>query len=179
MYALLDQKQSEVANLCLRLGARRLDIFGSAVRADFDPEHSDLDFLVEFDYAAPAAYAQAFFALKEGLKALFNRPVDLLQLPPHSLSVVSFLLVQDACNRRGVAQRVVAIEDQITTCAEVDDQFANVFAPCHERAALRHLFQNIQRGNDAVDGAVRGGNIVLGKKLVKPYQVQIGLCREP
>ena len=78
MYALLDQKQSEVANLCLRLGARRLDIFGSAVRADFDPEHSDLDFLVEFDYAAPAAYAQAFFALKEGLEALFNRPVDLL-----------------------------------------------------------------------------------------------------
>ena len=78
MYALLDQKRNEVADLCRRSGARRLDVFGSAVRADFDPQHSDLDFLVEFDDAPPAAYAQAFFALKEGLEALFNRPVDLL-----------------------------------------------------------------------------------------------------
>lgn len=78
MYALLDQKRNEVADLCRRSGARRLDVFGSAVRADFDPQHSDLDFLVEFDNAPPAAYAQAFFALKEGLEALFNRPVDLL-----------------------------------------------------------------------------------------------------
>ena len=78
MYALLDQKRSEVADLCRRSGARRLDIFGSAVGVDFDPEHSDLDFLVEFDNAAPAAYAEAFFALKKGLEALFNRPVDLL-----------------------------------------------------------------------------------------------------
>ena len=74
----MDQKQSEVADLCRRSGVRRLDIFGSAVRPDFDSEHSDLDFLVEFDNAAPAAYAQAFFALKEGLEALFHRPVDLL-----------------------------------------------------------------------------------------------------
>ena len=78
MYALLDQKRNEVADLCRRSSARRLDVFGSAVRADFDPQHSDLDFLVEFDDAPPAAYAQAFFALKEGLEALFNRPVDLL-----------------------------------------------------------------------------------------------------
>ena len=76
MYALLDQKRNEVADLCRRSGARRLDVFGSAVRADFDPQHSDLDFLVEFDDAPPDA--QAFFALKEGLEALFNRPVDLL-----------------------------------------------------------------------------------------------------
>ncbi len=45
MYALLDQKRNEVAELCRRSGARRLDVFGSATRADFDPQHSDLDFL--------------------------------------------------------------------------------------------------------------------------------------
>jgi predicted nucleotidyltransferase len=66
MYALLDQKRSEVADLCRRSGARRLDVFGSAVRADFDPQHSDLDFLVEFDDAPPAAYAQAFFRFEGG-----------------------------------------------------------------------------------------------------------------
>ena len=78
MYALLTQKQSEVADLCRSAGARRLDVFGSAVRADFDPLHSDLDFLVEFDDVPPSAYAQAFFNLKAGLEALFKRPVDLL-----------------------------------------------------------------------------------------------------
>ena len=78
MYALLTQKQSEVADLCRRAGARRLDVFGSAVRADFDPASSDLDFLVEFDEVAPAAYAQSFFSLHAGLEDLFKRPVDLL-----------------------------------------------------------------------------------------------------
>ena len=55
MHPLLDQKQKEVADLCRHAGARRLDAFGSVVRADFDPVHSDLDFLVEFDSRPPAA----------------------------------------------------------------------------------------------------------------------------
>ena len=84
MYTLLIQKQPEVAALCRSAGARRLDVFGSAVRADFDPAHSDLDFLVEFDDVPPAAYAQGFFNLKAGLEALFKRPVDLLT--PSSLA---------------------------------------------------------------------------------------------
>lgn len=78
MYAQLTQKQTEVADLCRSTGARRLDVFGSAVRPDFDPARSDLDFLVEFGDVAPAAYAQAFFSLKAGLETLFGRPVDLL-----------------------------------------------------------------------------------------------------
>lgn len=84
MNALLHQKRNEVADLCRRLGARRLDAFGSVTRADFDPLHSDLDFLVEFENTPPAAYARAYFELKEGLEALFGRPVDLLT--PSSLT---------------------------------------------------------------------------------------------
>jgi predicted nucleotidyltransferase len=53
-------------------------VFGSAVRVDFDPVSSDLDFLVEFEPIAPVAYAQAYFSLKEALEALFKRPVDLI-----------------------------------------------------------------------------------------------------
>jgi hypothetical protein len=64
--------------LCRHAGARRLDAFGSVVRADFDPLRSDLDFLVEFDNAPPATYAQAYFELKAGLESLFGRPVDLI-----------------------------------------------------------------------------------------------------
>lgn len=75
---LIDLKRSEVASLCRRTGARRLDAFGSAVRDDFKSETSDLDFLVEFGDLSPADYAQAWFALKEGLEVLFDRPVDLV-----------------------------------------------------------------------------------------------------
>ena len=78
MNALLDQKRSEVAALCRRAGARRLDAFGSVTRADFEPVRSDPDFVVELDDAPPAAFAQAYFELKQGLEALFGRPVDLL-----------------------------------------------------------------------------------------------------
>jgi len=78
MTNVIDQHRSEVAALCQRAGARRLDAFGSVLRDDFDPQTSDLDFLVEFDEVPPAEYAQAYFALKEGLEALFGRPVDLV-----------------------------------------------------------------------------------------------------
>lgn len=78
MATAIDNYREEVAGLCRRVGARQLDTFGSAVRDDFDPETSDLDFLVEFDSMPPAQYADAYFALKEGLEALFGRSVDLV-----------------------------------------------------------------------------------------------------
>jgi uncharacterized protein len=52
--------------------------FGSAVRDDFDPERSDLDFLVDLGDLPPARYADAYFALKAGLESLFGRRVDLI-----------------------------------------------------------------------------------------------------
>jgi len=60
----------QVAALCRRTGARRLRLF--------EPESSDLDFVVEFDALAPAEYADSYFALKEGLEMLFGRRVDLV-----------------------------------------------------------------------------------------------------
>ena len=78
MTNLIEQHREEVAALCRRTGARRLDVFGSAARADFDPTSSDLDFLVEFDDLPPARYADAYFVLKDSLEALFDRPVDLV-----------------------------------------------------------------------------------------------------
>jgi uncharacterized protein len=68
----------QVESLCRRFGARRLCAFGSAVRDDFNASTSDLDFLVEFDDMPPAAYARAYFGLKDGLESLFSRPVDLV-----------------------------------------------------------------------------------------------------
>lgn len=65
--------------LCRRFGIRRLDLFGSAATGRFDPNRSDLDFLVSFDeLLPPAAYADAWFGFRAELETLFGRPVDLL-----------------------------------------------------------------------------------------------------
>ena len=71
-------RSADIAALCRRHHARRLELFGSATRADFDPARSDLDFLVSFDELPPVATYDAFFSLKEGLEVMFDRPVDLV-----------------------------------------------------------------------------------------------------
>ena len=75
---LVSERREAIAELCRQAHARRLDLFGSAVRDDFDASSSDLDFLVVFDELPPVPYAEAFFALKQGLERLFARPVDLV-----------------------------------------------------------------------------------------------------
>lgn len=66
-----------VTELSRRYGVRRLLVFGSAVRADFDEGTSDVDFLVEFHDNLPNRF-DAYFGLKEALEALLGRPVDLV-----------------------------------------------------------------------------------------------------
>jgi predicted nucleotidyltransferase len=68
---------AELPVLCRRYGVRRLDLFGSAATNAFDPQRSDLDFLVEFD-DDPAHLFDRYFGLKESLEALYGRSVDLV-----------------------------------------------------------------------------------------------------
>ena len=50
-HALRDcDRKEEIAGICRRHRVLRLEVFGSTARgADFDPERSDVDFLVEFE----------------------------------------------------------------------------------------------------------------------------------
>ena len=57
---------------------RKLEAFGSVVRDDFDPEHSDIDLLVEIDQQTSSSYFDNYFGLRESLESLFNLPVDLI-----------------------------------------------------------------------------------------------------
>jgi predicted nucleotidyltransferase len=76
----IDLRREELGALCRRCHVQRLDLFGSAARGDFDPEHSDIDFLVEFDREHPEALSfNTYFGLKEALEALLGRPVDLVE----------------------------------------------------------------------------------------------------
>ena len=78
MIAAVEEQADELRRLCLHYGVRRLDLFGSASTGRHDLEESDLDFLVEFQPAAIATYADSYFGLLEALVRLFGRPVDLV-----------------------------------------------------------------------------------------------------
>ena len=64
--------------LCLEQKVRALEIFGSAHTAEFNPERSDLDFLVEFQDPDRPGIADRFLGLAEGLERIFQRSVDLV-----------------------------------------------------------------------------------------------------
>ena len=77
MRAFLESNRAAVASLCQKFGVRRLEVFGSAQTDAFDPERSDLDFLVDFDDDTSRLFDR-YFGLKESLEALFGRKVDLV-----------------------------------------------------------------------------------------------------
>ena len=79
MIALIDQHLDELSGLCRRYQVDRLDLFGSAATADFDPASSDLDFIVAYQPDADLGpWATRHYELRDALAALFGRPVDLV-----------------------------------------------------------------------------------------------------
>lgn len=78
MLKALDSEREAIAALCRRFGVRSLAVFGSAVTDDFDPDRSDVDFVVEFARGPDDSPFDAYFGLKEALEDLLGRPVDLV-----------------------------------------------------------------------------------------------------
>lgn len=78
MNSIIADHQLEIEKLCRKFRVQRLELFGSAATTAFNPEQSDLDFLVEFAPLPKGEYASAFFDLKAALEQLFRRPVDLV-----------------------------------------------------------------------------------------------------
>ena len=76
---ILDPHIAEIPGLCRRYGVARLELFGSAATDAFDPQRSDLDFLVEFD-ANPGGLFKRYFGFKESLEKLYGREVDLVMV---------------------------------------------------------------------------------------------------
>lgn len=76
----LSHYADELSNLCAVYGVKRLELFGSASRSDFDLQESDLDFLVDFADIYTLGAFDRYFGLKEDLEQLFQRPVDLIEV---------------------------------------------------------------------------------------------------
>ena len=76
---LIDDHRAEIADLCRTYGVRRLEVFGSVVRDDFDPARSDVDFLVEYE-PGQAPSLSGYFELRTAFESVLGRPVDLVMV---------------------------------------------------------------------------------------------------
>lgn len=94
MIDLIERHLDAIGALCREFGVTRLELFGSAATGDFDPERSDIDFLVEYppDYEF-GPWATRYFEFKERLEVLLGRPVDLVMASamrrPHFIEAVN------------------------------------------------------------------------------------------
>ncbi len=79
MIAVIQQHREAILALCREYGVARLEIFGSAATDAFDPDRSDVDFLVEYppDYDF-GPWLSRFQELEQGLSNLLGRHVDLV-----------------------------------------------------------------------------------------------------
>jgi len=68
--------RDKIADFCRRNQVRRLDIFGSVLREDFEPD-SDVDVLVEFEPEAQVGF-MALSRMQRELATILGRPVDLV-----------------------------------------------------------------------------------------------------
>ena len=99
MHPAIAQHRSGISAICQCYRISRLDVFGSAARADdFNPASSDADFLVEF---APDAQPglEAFFGAKADLEQLLGRGVDLVEPGAFGLVVPSIKPRQSSSTR--------------------------------------------------------------------------------
>lgn len=80
MLPLLMNRQYEFAKLCRTYQVKRLEIFGSAADDTFDPQTSDLDFLVEYEPTVDLGpWMDRYFQFQEELSLLLGKKVDLME----------------------------------------------------------------------------------------------------
>lgn len=76
---LIEQNLDAICALAEKYNVARLEVFGSATTDDFDPERSDIDFLIEYKPGTDLGpWVKRFFELQERLEELLDRKVDLV-----------------------------------------------------------------------------------------------------
>lgn len=74
----IDLPLQAIADICQTYGVSELAIFGSALRDDFDPDKSDIDFLVRFIDNDAGPWMSKFLDMKQDLESLLARKVDVV-----------------------------------------------------------------------------------------------------
>jgi uncharacterized protein len=68
-----------LAHLCKKFPIKKLYLFGSILRSDFDTT-SDIDFQIEFDSISIESYFDIYFDIKFELEKIVGRKIDLIDL---------------------------------------------------------------------------------------------------
>jgi uncharacterized protein len=79
MLPFIQAHRDRIGELCREHRVKRLELFGSAARGDFDAARSDLDFFVEFEELGWKGSFRRYMGLKFALEELFQRSVDLVE----------------------------------------------------------------------------------------------------
>jgi len=66
----------QLAAFCRERGIRKLSLFGSVLREDFDPRRSDVDVLAEFAPGALKGVGFRYFGYEEALAEIIGHKVD-------------------------------------------------------------------------------------------------------
>ncbi len=77
-----------IARVCEKYGVSELAVFGSVLRDDFDPQRSDVDFLVRFIDNDAGDWGSKYMDMREEFEAILGRKVD----------VVSWRGIQESTN---------------------------------------------------------------------------------
>lgn len=78
MISLIEEKRGILEEVCQRYHVERLEIFGSAATGEFQPDASDLDFVVAFLFSSDMTLLDQYFGLWEALRDMFGHDVDLV-----------------------------------------------------------------------------------------------------
>jgi predicted nucleotidyltransferase len=79
--AVIAERLDEIRALCREFGVARLEVFGSVCTGEFDPERSDVDFLVEYpsDYEF-GPWLTRYCEFEEALGHVLHRKADLVMI---------------------------------------------------------------------------------------------------
>jgi predicted nucleotidyltransferase len=67
-----------ISHVCQKHGVSELAVFGSALRDDFDPARSDIDFLVRFIDNDAGDWGHKYMDMREEFESLLGRKVDVV-----------------------------------------------------------------------------------------------------
>ena len=80
MHPLIADNLDQIRRLCEEFGVERLEVFGSINTPDFDPDRSDVDFLVTYpENYEYGPWMGRYFQLEERLAETLDRKADLVQ----------------------------------------------------------------------------------------------------
>jgi predicted nucleotidyltransferase len=74
----IESKIEELNSLCIKYRVKKLFVFGSIVKGNFNANTSDVDLIVEVENLPPEQKGEILMKLWTELELLFSRKVDLI-----------------------------------------------------------------------------------------------------